>query len=234
MLSHQKRLKKKENLLKKEEERLLIKQEEADKKFKTLFLSKDPPFFHPNSRPNVKGCGDKTVQKPRKKYTLAIQISSSPLNSHLRELLKGESVKKIFFIQLLLLLSQSAYTMTCREAIVEVYKAYGIDRDPKSFSSYTFEGLGLSVEEYNRLSQIQQQVAYTLLKPMSMSVAETLEIVSKRLSMFNSPFYTRILENDLNPNNDVPEERRARARELKERLDAWKYQKEILENCVYE
>jgi len=124
--------------------------------------------------------------------------------------------------------------MTCRQAIVEVYKAYGIDRDPKSFSSFTFEELGLSVEEYNQLPQIQQQVAYILLKPMSMSVAETLEIVTKRLLMFDGPFYARILENDLNPENEVPEERRARARELKDRIIAWRYQKEILENCTYE
>lgn len=66
----------------------------------------------------------------------------------------------------------------CRSLIVDTYKMFGMNIGPMSFSSTNFEELNITVEEFNSLDPDDQSAVYTLIKPISLAVEDTIATIN--------------------------------------------------------
>lgn len=82
------------------------------------------------------------------------------------------------------LISTSFAGESCRDLIVDTYKMFGVSLHPMSFSGSSFEELGISAEDLNAMEPDKQQAIYTLIKPMALSVEDTVETINNVIERY--------------------------------------------------
>lgn len=83
----------------------------------------------------------------------------------------------------------------CRTLIVDTYKILGANINPMSFSSTSFEALNISIEEFNSISSDDQQMIYTLIKPMRVSADEAIETINSFIERYtDTPFEYELID----------------------------------------
>ncbi len=100
----------------------------------------------------------------------------------------GENMKLAFAL-FLSLLSGMTYAGSCRDQIVSAYELIGVQIKADSFSSTSFEELGLSFEEFNELPSEKQEEIYSQIRPLEVMVEQVIFDLNAKIDEVAGTFY---------------------------------------------
>lgn len=141
-------------------------------------------------------------------------MSCSPYKSvqfNQREIMRNTLLLRLTLLSLLLTsVSFANESNSCRKLVVAAYKSLGEDISEDSFSSSSFEELNLSAEDFNVLSSEEQSEIYTMIKPMSVMVEETIGKLNGYINRYAGTIYEFYLVDE---------------------LEAWRTYRDLLRTC---